>query len=534
MRSTAAARFLLASGGLAIEIYFVFALTQFPVEFLWAVAGYWLYAGCALLLSLSLPVARGWQAAICIAVDMVAALVLYGMTTARSTMGNTLIHAWPVLEAAILGSGYMAALVTVFLTSFMVVLSSIHSGGLFEPEPLALYAALGGLGLLALGTLTHQLMSRIAQQETASVLAERMAARLEAVTRLTLAEMHDGVIVVGHDGQLHSINPAAQRLLGWAGPAPRLLSDLSPAARANDNPLQALAAQSWGQALGRERRIAVPLADGSSIDLLVNCRPVRAAGEDMLLMFLRDARELEAQVHEAKLAGMGRLVAAIAHEIRNPLSAVSQAAQLLREQGSTSLVPAERLTELILTNARRIDATVQDVLALGRRERTPADALDLRRWLEEWHAEYRAIEGTDDAGSVVAVALPEAPMWAGFDAEHLRRVVDNLVGNARRYCSGGVGAIRIELRSAWPDRVELSVANDGPVIEPAARGQLFEPFSSGEARGTGLGLYISRELCVKNGAGLDYRVMPDGRGEFIIAMRPAAGDAAFDLANGRP
>jgi two-component system sensor histidine kinase PilS (NtrC family) len=274
---------------------------------------------------------------------------------------------------------------------------------------------------------------------------------------------------------------------------------------------------------------------------LVQCRVTKAEGQDAVVVFMRDAVRIAQQVHDAKLAAMGRLVAGIAHDIRNPLSAITQAAQLLREQHDDAAKPGvgtgDRLAGMILTHADRINDTIEDVLVLGRKARETADPIEIVVWLQDWAEEQRVmgragplrlkLEGVvpHEWGSLfesqrMATARVEIPK-VRFHSDHLRRVINNLFDNALRYCSGVEGAIQISLkRPEGEHALELIVANDGPVISEPLRSQLFEPFMSGESRGTGLGLYICRELCQQNGAALSYRLTEPARrqGEFVIRL----------------
>ncbi|MBU6436889.1 MAG: HAMP domain-containing histidine kinase, partial [Betaproteobacteria bacterium] len=279
--------------------------------------------------------------------------------------------------------------------------------------------------------------------------------------------------------------------------------------RAELAPLTEAFDRAVGEASAREQRVRW-LRKGLHHDVFMQCRLTQAVGEEAVVVFLRDARRMEAQVQEAKLASMGRLVAGIAHDIRNPLSAISQAAELLSEQMGPQ---AARLPSMIATNVARINETVEDVLLLGRRQRAEAPLLDLNSWVEEWLQEQHALSR---AGALILIPA-RTDVAVHFHPDHLRRILNNLYDNALRYCSGRKGSVRLTTRVTGA-QVELAVGNDGPPIDEALRAQLFEPFMSGESRGTGLGLYLCRELCAQNGAQLDYRLAGSLHGEFVITM----------------
>jgi two-component system sensor histidine kinase PilS (NtrC family) len=232
------------------------------------------------------------------------------------------------------------------------------------------------------------------------------------------------------------------------------------------------------------------------------------------VLFVEDTTRAREQAQQLKLAALGRLTANIAHEIRNPLAAISHASELLEEEKRANA--RTRLTRIIQDNTRRLDQLVSDVLQLNRRDRMSAGPIRVHPWLRQFLAEFVA----NESAAAERFALDGgADAWIEFDREHLRQVMWNLLRNAARYAGSESGAVRIALRG-YGGRVELSVIDNGPGVPAARQGQLFEPFFTTEAKGTGLGLYLARELCAANRATLEY--VNDGPGaHFRILCREA-------------
>ncbi|MBP7468410.1 MAG: PAS domain-containing sensor histidine kinase, partial [Thauera sp.] len=332
----------------------------------------------------------------------------------------------------------------------------------------------------------------------ASLAAERGAAlaKQQAVNEHIIRDMRDGVIVVDARGRILHANAQAVELLGMAhtsadGLEGLALSDLdagfAPMLQPGDAP--------GGAAEGRLLRIG----PGGR---LLRCRavtgePGSAAAGDTLL-YLTDFDEIQRQLQQIKLAALGRLTASMAHEIRNPLSAVTQAAELLRDEKRSEM--QGRLVRIINDNAQRIERMIRDVLALGRREQAMPEALPLAAFVGE------VIDGR------VFRAPEELPLYAvdidpaltlAIDRAHLHQILDNLLANAARYCSGQPGAIRLWAELLPGERIALHVQDDGPGFDEAIRAHLFEPFFTTHPKGTGLGLYIARELAEANDADLE-------------------------------
>ena len=195
---------------------------------------------------------------------------------------------------------------------------------------------------------------------------------------------------------------------------------------------------------------------------------------------------------------MGRLSTKVAHEIRNPLSAISHAAELLAEEPPGNGVA--RLTRIIGDNTQRLNHLVSEVVELGRRDRVNPENIDLQDFFHCLIDEY----SLRDSGSSSRIsAAPPPGVSIRFDRGHLHRVVANLLDNALRYASLTPGAVRIEVeQNELQNRLSLHVIDDGKGIDDAEYNQIFEPFFTTRAAGTGLGLYIARELCEANGARL--------------------------------
>jgi two-component system sensor histidine kinase PilS (NtrC family) len=218
---------------------------------------------------------------------------------------------------------------------------------------------------------------------------------------------------------------------------------------------------------------------------------------------------------------MGRVSAGIAHEIRNPLAAIAQANALLAEDSHD---PAQRrLTSMVADNVERLKRIVEDVMAVA----VPGagvsiDVIDAAAVIGATCVDWAAANGVAlGPESVLSVDMPDEPVGVAFDPEHLRRVLVNLLENALRHSSRGAGAVHVRLDARDGQRAFLAVASDGETIAPEVEAHLFEPFFSTRSRGTGLGLYICRELCERHGASIDYRrrsASDPRRNEFYVAM----------------
>jgi two-component system, NtrC family, sensor histidine kinase PilS len=258
------------------------------------------------------------------------------------------------------------------------------------------------------------------------------------------------------------------------------------------------------------RFVAIGGADDASI-LNSNTSPQNVLLSPTVI-FLEDAGRIRAQAQQLKLAALGRLTANIAHEIRNPLSSINHAAELLQEDIGRSRDDI-RLLSIIRDNSFRLDRMVQEVLYLNRRDRAHPETIDPRPYLETFLRDFCANEKSNTARFDLQITTTKNIV---FDRSHLDQVLWNLVRNAARYANDNPGAIRVILRIATninialsatepvPQTAELLVCDNGTGVPADTIAHLFEPFFTTDSQGTGLGLYVARELSEVNNALLDY------------------------------
>ncbi len=333
-------------------------------------------------------------------------------------------------------------------------------------------------------------------------------ANLSQINELVIRDMQDGILVVDGNGRIRQNNPRATQLLG---PLPSgrwpTISDYAPEI--------AGLLEAWRR--GSETTFMQLRAPRVAGELQVHFVPIGAGDPAPTVIFVEDVGRMRAQAQQMKLVALGRLTASIAHEIRNPLSSIGHAAELLEED--RGLNNAEmRLIEIIRGNVSRLDRIVEEILYLNRRDRAQPESIDASAYLANFAKEFCATEKVDDDCLDVQVRTAQR-LW--FDRQHLDQVLWNIARNAWRHGRHQTGSVRVIVApSALPARLTIDVIDDGPGVAHETQAHLFEPFFTTEAQGTGLGLYIARELCEGNGARIEY-VEGSGGGHFRITLKGA-------------
>ena len=423
-----------------------------------------------------------------------------------SSVNYTPLFALPILLASVLGSLRLAlgtaAGVTVLLLggSLWAYLQSPQTS-----TPYFVQAALSGVGYFVIAFLANQLASRLASEGTKARLSQQAATVQRQVNELVIESLSDGVIVVDHKGSVRAANPAARQLLGSRHAMHAGVFSLRD--EEGWRPLLGLLQLSFGLGHSQEENITLRHEGHGPRRILARTRltvPLGNEGESLCVFFMQDQRELEARMRTEKLASMGRMSTAVAHEIRNPLAAITQANALLEEDIDDPRL--KKLTSMVGQNAKRLGKIVEDILDVsrvpGQDPTRTSPTLDLTESVHRICADWTLYSNKQRP---LSTSLPDSSVKINFDAEHLRRVLVNLLDNAHRHASDQVDAIQVSSLAADEQPPSISVWSDGPPMDQSVERHLFEPFFSSESRSSGLGLYICRELCAGHGASILYQ-----------------------------
>ncbi len=359
-------------------------------------------------------------------------------------------------------------------------------------------AGLFGILYFATAFLIQSITRRMLVSEQLAQARARDILELEKLNHQIIQRMLTGIIVADTQGRVRLINEAARDLLGDYDP------DAAPDRML---PLELLE-RLFQWRINPSQRISPMRISHERAAVQASFASLNKSDAREVLIFLEDTSKITQQAQQMKLASLGRLTAGIAHEIRNPLGAISHAGQLLLE--SPSLTDGDRkMGEIILRHSKRMNGIIENVLQLSRRKAPEAELLDINQWLEHYIEDYTAC-GTTSA-QINLRKDPIAPQGR-FDPSQLAQVIANLFGNGLRYSEQQTGkaVVHVETGVTAQEQAYVDVIDEGPGISADSLEHLFEPFFTTDQQGTGLGLYISRELCEANQAQLDCLPRPQG------------------------
>lgn len=483
-------RFVISVLFLAVVLLFGDALslgTQDIGLFRKASAVYVLLSVALLVTALKKPYVFDLQLSIQVTVDIIAlTLMMYASGGQKSGIAVLLLVV--VAGAGLVGQGRMTlfyaatASVAMLLEEAWRVLTLDADPGDFARTGII---CISFFGVAIVARLLAQRV--VANENLAHERGKQLSDQLRISERI-IRDMDDGVLVVDGRARVKLFNPSAEAMLD---------------VRLVDQPLleleqlSAVLAARYAAWSVQHIEVAEILRPVTGKLLRVRYLPPAEIGGNGLI-YLEDMERVQSQAQQMKLAALGRLTANMAHEIRNPLAAISHAAELLAEEDIDPL--RQRLARIIHDNTKRLNRLVTDVLELGRRDRAQPESIRWSNFITGFLEEL----ALHDPSAITRVELNGDDFNLRFDRGHLYRVLWNLLVNALRHAGPGQGAIQIRTTlTLTRDRGEIHIADNGPGVDPALRTQVFEPFFTTHGAGTGLGLYIARELCEASGAQLD-------------------------------
>jgi len=431
--------------------------------------------------------------------------LFYAAGGTPSGIGNLLVVA--VAIANILLRGRIGLLIAAIAAMALIYLTFYLS--LSRPAAAAQYVQAGALGALCFAgalfiqgiTRRLQMSENLAEQRAADV------ANLEELNEQILQRMRTGILVLDTQHRVLLANQGATQLLGRSELSGKIIDPHCPELVKR---LQQWLHNPTLRPDSLQVQVDGPVLQPSFISL-------QRGDQQHTLVFLDDISQIAQQAQQLKLASLGRLTAGIAHEIRNPLGAISHAAQLLQESEDLQ-GPDQRLAQIIQDHSKRMNLVIENVLQLSRRRQAEPQLLDLKYWLHRFASEFRSSAPSDRQ---IHLETQGGSLQTRMDPHQLTQVLTNLVQNGLRYSAQKhrLGQVWLRLfRDATSDLPVLEILDDGPGVPPELEQHIFEPFYTTENKGTGLGLYISRELCQSNQARLDYKPREGGGSCFRITF----------------
>lgn len=376
-------------------------------------------------------------------------------------------------------------------------------------------SAMLSLSCFATAWLAYSLAKRMQHSEELASSRGIDIENLSQVNALITQEMQDGVVVVDGNLKIRHSNLQATSLLSLN---PNNAANFT---LANQAPDIATMFNDWVNGADENNDSNISIGNR---ELKLRFMPINQDQDSTqsdrrsgAVIFIQDLSQIQTAAQQAKLAALGKLTANIAHEIRNPLSAISHANQLLQEEENNSK-PTERLLQIIADNIGRIDQIIKDVLELNRRDRTQQEKFELSEFISSFHAQFCAVEKVP-ASHFQFNDLQHKNI--SFDKRHLTQILWNLCKNGWEHSQKKAGSLKIHCTEVSKTALSIQILDDGIGVSEQDQSRLFEPFFTTKNTGNGLGLYISRELAEANSAKLQYQSLPIGSA-FILHLKKSS------------
>ncbi|MBB3048847.1 two-component system sensor histidine kinase PilS (NtrC family) [Litorivivens lipolytica] len=430
-------------------------------------------------------------------------LALIHYSSADETTGIALL----VLPAIAAGNMLLTARLGFLLSamaSIAVIADSVYRVT-YEAQPSAEFfdAGLMGMAFFTTSIVVQYLTQRIIATQALVQAREADVQQLLHISERIVQNMRTGILVVDAEGVIRLINQSAAELLKV-----RFISQSMPQ----------LAPRSLLELLRQERRQNTQFRHEESGRLLQISRTELKAGDsENTLLFIEDVSQMAQQAQQLKLASLGQFTASIAHEIRNPLGAISHAAQLLAESESLDSTD-RRLINIVTQQSARMNSIIENILQLSRRDNPKPEPFNLREWLDTFCHDYSAITPDPADFNITAIG---GRFTVNVDDDQLHQILTIIVDNGLRHSAEATGKRQLELQviddKEQPGPI-LNIIDDGPGVSTENRDRIFEPFFTTESSGTGLGLYICKELCDANQIQLTWQPTDDGKSCFRLSF----------------
>jgi two-component system sensor histidine kinase PilS (NtrC family) len=441
-------------------------------------------------------------------------LLMFAAGGIQSGLGLLLIVT--IVTASLVSNGRLALFYAAVASIGLLLEQSFHILKLDLSAASYTQPAMLSVSCFATAVLAFSLARRMQHSEALASARGIDLENLEQVNALITQEMQDGVIVVDQDLNIRHYNSHAGSLLSLPNKNTENIS------LAKNAPEIAAIFSCW---------VKGEYADSNAItsinnrELKLRFMPINQQQDSLnnvldlnrnlgAVIFIQDWSQIQATAQQTKLAALGRLTANIAHEIRNPLSAISHANQLLQEEDVSGSTP--RILQIIEDNIQRIDQIIKDVLELNRRDRTHQEQIDLSKFLADFYSQFCVVEKLATSDFQLEPCLQKQII--AFDQRHLTQILWNLCKNGWEHSRKQTKSLSLRCHAVGSTGLKIEVVDDGCGVAEQDRTKLFEPFYTTKSTGNGLGLYISRELAEANGASLQYQALPQGSA-FVIHLK---------------